>query len=408
MPSSDKIPENPETANEAFLSALLRHQIYILRFSEKLRKKIEALLNAVEQDLEDKIFSRLRGTTGLSSPGQLKRMETLSRIVKNMRLKSWEQVNEVWLEELTALAKAEPATISSIVTTVSPVIVETVLPPPRLLETLVKSKPFQGRVMKDWIKTLRDEDIRRIESSIQIGMVQGESNNDIAKRIVGTAQLRGTEGVTEITRRQAAALTRTAVNFIGNEARSAFFKANEDIIEGEQFVATLDSRTTAVCRANDGKKFKIGEGPIPPLHFNCRSLRVPVLLGDALGDRPAKAVTNKQLLREFSAKNDINVKSRDDLPRGLKGEFDKFSRKRIRELTGQVPATTSYQTWLKSQSKEFQEDVLGKTKAKLFRDGKLQLDKFVTRNGTELTLSQLAKKHADAFRAAGLNPEDFI
>lgn len=70
MPSSDKIPENPETANEAFLSALLRHQIYILRFSEKLRKKIEALLNAVEQDLEDKIFSRLRGTTGLSSPGQ--------------------------------------------------------------------------------------------------------------------------------------------------------------------------------------------------------------------------------------------------------------------------------------------------------------------------------------------------
>jgi hypothetical protein len=92
----------------------------------------------------------------------------------------------------------------------------------------------------------------------------------------------------------------------------------------------------------------------------------------------------------------------------LKGEFDKFSRKRIRELTGQVPATTSYQTWLKSQSKEFQEDVLGKTKAKLFRDGKLQLDKFVTRNGTELTLSQLAKKHADAFRAAGLNPEDFI
>lgn len=408
MPSSDKIPENPETANEAFLSALLRHQIYILRFSEKLRKKIEALLNAVEQDLEDKIFSRLRGTTGLSSPGQLKRMETLSRIVKNMRLKSWEQVNQVWLEELTALAKAEPATISSIVTTVSPVIVETVLPPPRLLETLVKSKPFQGRVMKDWIKTLRDEDIRRIESSIQIGMVQGESNNDIAKRIVGTAQLRGTEGVTEITRRQAAALTRTAVNFIGNEARSAFFKANEDIIEGEQFVATLDSRTTAVCRANDGKKFKIGEGPIPPLHFNCRSLRVPVLLGDALGDRPAKAVTNKQLLREFSAKNDINVKSRDDLPRGLKGEFDKFSRKRIRELTGQVPATTSYQTWLKSQSKEFQEDVLGKTKAKLFRDGKLQLDKFVTRNGTELTLSQLAKKHADAFRAAGLNPEDFI
>lgn len=407
MPSNDKISENPETANEAFLSALLRHQIYILRFSEKLRKKIIDLLSATEQDLEDKIISRLRGATGLSSPGQLQRMQTLQRILKNIRLKSWEQVNEAWLEELTALAAAEPATVSKIITTISPVVVETVLPPPRLLEALVKSKPFQGRVMKDWIKTLRDEDIRRIEASVQIGMAQGESNSDIAKRVVGTAQLRGTEGVTEITRRQAAALTRTAVNFIGNEARSAFFKANSDIIEGEQFVATLDARTTAVCRGNDGKKFPLGEGPIPPLHFNCRSLRVPVLLGDALGDRPAKPVTNKQLLREFSAKNDINVKSRDDLPRGLKGDFDKFSRKRIRELTGQLPATTTYQTWLKSQSKQFQEDVLGKTKAKLFRDGKLQLDQFVSRNGTELTLSQLARKHADAFRAAGLDPEAF-
>jgi hypothetical protein len=56
----------------------------------------------------------------------------------------------------------------------------------------------------------------------------------------------------------------------------------------------------------------------------------------------------------------------------------------------------------------FQEDVLGVTKAKLFRDGKLPLDRFVDRNGNELTLKDLAKKHADAFVAAGLDPTKYF
>ena len=69
--------------------------------------------------------------------------------------------------------------------------------------------------------------------------------------------------------------------------------------------------------------------------------------------------------------------------------------------------STKYQEWLKSQSKEFQEDILGKTKATLFRNGNLKLNKFVSNNGTELTLKQLAKKYANVFRAAGLNPDEF-
>jgi hypothetical protein len=69
--------------------------------------------------------------------------------------------------------------------------------------------------------------------------------------------------------------------------------------------------------------------------------------------------------------------------------------------------STKYQEWLKSQSKEFQEDILGKTKATLFRNGNLKLNKFVSNNGTELTLKQLAKKYANVFRAAGLNPDQF-
>ncbi|MBD4209942.1 hypothetical protein GUH47_29065, partial [Xanthomonas citri pv. citri] len=99
--------------------------------------------------------------------------------------------------------------------------------------------------------------------------------------------------------------------------------------------------------------------------------------------------------------------SRDQLQRGTKGEYDKWARARVRQLTGTVPAKTTYQTWLKGQSVEFQNDVLGITRAKLFRDGGLQLDQFVNRAGDQINLKDLARKEASAFRAAGLNPDDY-
>jgi hypothetical protein len=148
---------------------------------------------------------------------------------------------------------------------------------------------------------------------------------------------------------------------------------------------------------------------MPPLHFNCRSVRIAIVNGEIIGNRPAKPVTEKQLLREYTSQNGLKTStSRDALPRGHKTSFDQFKSQRVRELTGTVPAKLSYQKWLERQSSNFQNDVLGVTKAKLFRKGNLPLDKFVNRAGDELNLSQLAAKHAGAFKAAGLDPEDFL
>ena len=127
-----------------------------------------------------------------------------------------------------------------------------------------------------------------------------------------------------------------------------------------------------------------------------------------MGDRPAKPVTEKMLLREFSEREGITPKTKKELPWGTKEKYAQFSRIRIRELTGRIPATTTYQVWLKSQSVQFQDDVLGKTKAVLFRKGNLPLDKFVNKAGDELTLSQLATTQAAYFRAAGLDPADYL
>lgn len=404
-----QLPGGVLTANEEFFDALVRHQIGLLRLTGSIKKDVTALLDATEQDIADKIRTRLRRHKGLDTPASVARLETLLKSIRATRLTAWKQVTELWVRELRMLAGAEPGFIDGALKTTSPVILETTLPSSALLRSIVTTRPFQGKTLRQWARNVSRADLTRIENEIKTGMVLGESSDAIARRVVGTAARAGRDGTTAITRRQAAAITRTAVIAISNQSKREFYRGNEALFRQELYVATLDNRTTPICQSLDGRKFPIAEPPYPPLHMQCRSLRVAVMDGDVLGIRPAKASSEKLLLKEFTKREKLGtISKRDGLPRGTKGKFDEFKRKRVRELTGRVPAKVAYQEWLGRQSVAFQNDVLGVTKGKLFRKGGLKLTKFVNRAGDELPLSALARTEAAAFRAAGLDPQDFL
>jgi len=407
MDPDKQLPSGDLSINEQFLDAAIRHQIGLMRLSGSIRNEVFEILEATEKDLRDQIERRLRrGLPGGSFSAT--RMRLLEKALRTIRTTAWEKVEEVWVREMTALARAEPEFTQKALATVSPVTLDLALPAAATLETLVRESPFEGRTLREWASTIAEADVRRIRDQVRIGLVQGEGAIEIARRVVGIVRLRGSDGVTQITRNNAAAITRTMVNHYSNQSRRLFFEENKDVFEEELYVATLDARTTPVCRANDGKRFEVGVGPIPPLHFNCRSLRVAVIDGEVLGRRPARRFTQRMLLREYSRQNGLpTVTSRGALPRGHRLAFDSFARGRIRELTGTVPAKLDYGTFLRRQSREFQDDVLGVTKARLFRRGKLALDRFINRQGDELTLAQLARREGEAFRAAGLDPDDF-
>lgn len=388
--------------NEQWLDAMIRHQIGLLRLSGSIRNRILKLLDETERDVKAEIERRL--SRSMSTRSQ----ELTIKAIRAIRNDAWKKSAEVWREEMLELVREEPQFLATAMQTVAPVKLIAALPAVDSLRALIAHHPFEGRVLRDWSRQVARADLRRIEQGIRIGIVQGETPQQIARRVVGTVQQRGKDGLTEISRRNATAITRTAVNSFSNAAKRLFYQANSDLFSEEIYVATLDSRTTPVCRSLDGKTFPIGKGPIPPLHWNCRSLRVASFDGEAFGLRPAKPVTQQQLLREYSKRHSLGrITSRDALPRGHKGAFYTFSRGRIRELTGQVDARVTYQEWLGRQSRDFQDDVLGPTRGRLFRRGGLTLDKFVNRQGDEITLAQLARRDAAAFRAAGLDPDDF-
>ena len=391
------------TANELLLDAMLAHQIGLLRLSGGIRNRVFKLLDATEKDIALQIRGRLASHNGLDTPASVRRLNFLLRRITAIRARAWGEVTKAWFTELKALVREEVTLTASIVERVSPVSLVFELPTAATLGTIVSTRPFEGRTLSRWAQNVRRADISRIQAQIRIGMVQGEGSATIARRVVGTVRAKGRNGVTQITRRNAEAITRTAVNHVSNQARREFFQANKHVFAEEQYVATLDSRTTPICRALDGQRFPVGEGRFPPQHFGCRSIRVAVLGDELIGTRPANPTTERQLLREYTGQRKIPTPTRRaDLPRGHKKAFDAFSRKRKRELIGTVPAKTTYQEWLKRQSAEMQDDVLGVTRGKLFRKGNLTVQDFVDQKGKTLTLRQLREREAGAFRRADI------
>lgn len=398
----------PKSANDELHDALVRHQTYLLRYSSGLSNEAIKML----KDSEDELVKLLRKHVKPGSPmTKVKDWVTSVKAIRECvkpRLATWKDCYELVSQQLEEFATVEAQFQKLAYETAAPVILSLTLPSEALLEAIATHQPFEGALLKQWFDNLAQADARRIAKAVQDGMVAGEGMDRIVDRVIGTGAMRGRDAVVATTNSQLSLVVRTAVQSVANAARDAFLEDNADIIEAELFVATLDSRTTPQCRDNDGKKFPLGKGPRPPLHIGCRSLRVAYFDGMSLGRRPFKASTEKMLLSEYASSHNLgNIKSYEDLPRGTKTPFNKWKAARVRELTGQVPADTDYSKFLASQSVKFQEDTLGITKSKLFRLGKLPLDRFVDINGRELTLKQIAQRDRQAFIDAGLDPDKY-
>src|SRR5690606_21283229 len=88
--------------------------------------------------------------------------------------------------------------------------------------------------------------------------------------------------------------------------------------------------------------------------------------------------------------------------RDLGFDFDEIDPGTRASMNGQVSATETYDTWLRKQPASVQDEALGPTRGKLFRQGGLKIDAFTNWAGDELTLDELRRKEAEAFEKAGL------
>lgn len=229
-----------------------------------------------------------------------------------------------------------------------------------------------GQVLQKAFRGIAEDQAELFGQVVRQGLLTGETTDDIARRLKGRLRF-GQKGsvkqiasaggqATTVANNQVVALVRTSINQVANAASQQVYEANQDITKKYRYIATLDSRTSAICRALDGREFEYGKGPMPPQHFNCRSTTVAVIDYEGLGFEPPR-----------------------EGKRAAAG--------------GMVPTDQSYGQWLAKQSKSTQGQALGKSKVPYFDKlsakygPKDAIAKLVRDDGSEVTLQQLRKRY---------------
>jgi len=343
------------SANQIVLDNMIQRQITIQRYSNSVVKDILSILN----DADKEIVSMLRNAD--IENWNNSKLQSVMADVKKIIKPTYEKASEETKQQMLDFADDQSTfTAKQIDNILSKVDIATTLPSMEQLAAIVSKTPItvgtDGKLLLEEIfSELASGKENHIRQAIRLGMVENETTDQMIRRLVGTKKSQYTDGIIEKDRRAAEAMVRTTVNHTNNEAANLVYKRNQSVIKGLQWHSTLDSRTTPICQARDGKVYPMYTKTRPPAHIRCRSFMIPVL----------------KSFKELG----INAK---EFPASTRASMD-----------GQVPEATTYESWLKSKPAEFQQEVLGKERAKLFSEGKYDLSQFINDKGTYIALKDL-------------------
>jgi len=389
-------------------ASLYRNAIDLNRYSNSVARRV---INAYNDIIIDSV-NQLRTIDDLAAPVKAARLRGILAQLKES-LATWAgDATELTATELQGLAELQSEFVTEQLSRALPAgsrsIVNTVEISPQFAQSVVTTDPTQlnvvalsddlfaavqgapqtfsltaaqgatitlpnGEVISKAFRGIAVDQAEQFSQVVRQGLLTGETTPAIAKRLIGNLQF-GEEAktvrqlvaaggqATAVADNQVMALVRTSINQVANTASQQVYEANQDITQKYRYVATLDSRTSSICAALDGREFSYGRGPMPPQHFNCRSTTVPVIDYEALG-----------LIPPAEGK------------RAASG--------------GMVPSNTNYGQWLKDQPRNVQEDVLGPGKVPYFNrlvdkyGAKNAMARLVRDDGSELTLEQLRSRY---------------
>lgn len=360
-----------KTLNEKIRDRTIRHMLYLERLKTSQANEILRVVdNEIIPDLIRTLEQRL---IAIENFGFDRGAETTARIEQLI-----EQLGQITARfgdlnnriqgELFDLADDEIKWQIGSIIDEAKIDIDFVTPSTIAVRQAVTTIPFDGRTLGQWFERLDESTKERLGQAIRRGVVEGQTTSQIVRSIQGTRSLNYRDGVLNTTRAQTEAVVKSALQHVSNASRAEMFKANDDMIKGVQWVATLDSRTCLQCSPLDGKVYPVDKGVRPPIHVNCRCTVVAVL----------------------KSWRDLGIDV-DELDAGTRAS-----------MNGQVADTITYNEWLKTQPRGVVVDALGETRAKLFIDGNLDVSAFTTDRRRELTLTEIRQRERSAFERAGV------
>ncbi len=336
---------------QALADAILQHTLQILRLSAGEAARVDDILTELARELRDLI------QTANLADATKRDIEALIKSAEDSIAVGYKRANASTDTYELAVIVAEKA--QEIVQDVMPVDVK--VPTDGVLMALGKDVLIDGAPSSAWWAKQGDDLAFKFAAQVRQGVANSETQEQIVSRIVGRG---GEPGIMDVARRNARSLVHSSVMTAMNRARLETFRKNSRYIKGVRWLATLDGFTCPRCMALDGQAWNLDGEKLkgtrvafmaPPIHFGDRCVLTPIP-------------------KSFA---DIGL----DIPEPDAGQRA--------SKDGPVHGKTTFDQFLKRQSAEFIDRVLGKERAQLFNEGKLTVKDLVSGTGRELTLAEL-------------------
>lgn len=279
------------------------------------------------------------------------------------------------------------------------------------LKDIIDYSPFNGATISEWFHNYAENDKNRIASAIMRATTEGLSLQDVIKVVMGTKADGYSGGVLKTSRTSARTIARTLVNGVSNETRMSLLEENTDVLDGIQFLATLDGKTSFICASLDGTIWKNNQTDQikrPPLHPNCRSTLIPYLEirdedGNLIEDPVGRPAANADF--DKLAEDAYNKQARDkgwnrrysDLSASTRLRYYYKAQKDYEAETGKpayrnVSGKTTFRDYFEKQPEEFKRSWLGSTRYQLYKDGKLNFEQLVKSDAGHIVSIEELKK----------------
>jgi hypothetical protein len=346
---------------DPLLDHAIRHQVNMTQYGNFVLAKMIRILNLSDADLITQLNAALLDVDADSF--KVQRLDKLLASVREVNAQAYAALYGGMTDELQAYVAYEGQFQYDLYRNVVPATFSIASVVPEQVYAAAMAQPMQGRLLKQWASNLSAVRMGRISDAVSNGFTQGKTTADIVRDIRGTRALNYADGFLDTDRQKIEAVVRTALSHTAQITRTRFTEENEDILGDEMWVSTLDGRTSPECRARDHLLYtKVDHKPVGHsvpwrggpgrLHWCCRSTSIALLKGQ------------KSLYGSRAAAG------------------------------GPVDANLTYKDWLKQQSVEVQDQVLGKTRGDIYRAGGKDETMFTNDKGRMLTLKQMAEREA--------------
>jgi SPP1 gp7 family putative phage head morphogenesis protein len=134
--------------------------------------------------------------------------------------------------------------------------------------------PAAGLTLSEMLKDFRRGVVNQMTIALKRAYVDNWTMTDLMAFLKGSKERNFKDGAMNKLSNQFRSVTRT---FMAHMKSWLAYEVGNLLYPTYQWISTIDSATTPICRSRHLKIYEYGRGPRPPAHYNCRSIIVGMI-----------------------------------------------------------------------------------------------------------------------------------